>query len=158
MTEFLPGPDEPWDDGSIPWASPATWRAPAVEPESAPQETNLDLYCIGERSLSQWFLWLTHDEDGNPTGHLQVPCSRYGSTGADVAWWAIALGCVYQHGCGDPDDPGAAMDGYMGLCVNDQDGVAELLREFLYAVPPEVIALLGGEEEIQRVVGEQVTE
>jgi hypothetical protein len=101
---------------------------------------------------------LTHDEDGNPTDHLLVPCSRYGRSGDQCAWWAIALGFVYQYGCGDPDDPGAAMDGYMGLCVNGQDGVAELLREFLYAVPPGVIAQLGGEEEVRRVVGEQVTE
>jgi hypothetical protein len=159
MTEFLPGHGEPWDDGSVPWSDPYEYHAPVGKPGGEPLAvTDLDLIRIGDHSLNQWFMRLTHDEDGNQTGHWRVPCSRYARTGEEAAWWAIALQCVYLEGFGQPDDPEAAMDGCMSAIVNDHDGAAELLRDYLYAVPPEIIEQLGGEEEIRRIVGEHVPE
>lgn len=86
-------------------------------------------------SLQQWHYMLTSDESGEPTGHLLVPCSRYGRTGADVAWWAIACEVIYVDANGPSDDAELALEFYMGLAVNDHDDIASLVKENWHAVP-----------------------
>lgn len=89
--------------------------------------------------------YLTTDSDtGEDTGHLLVPCSRYGRNSSDCApvavvaaviaarvngediggeccEWAKARPCYY---CGEQ------LNYMMGLTVNDSDDIAYLVREY----------------------------
>jgi hypothetical protein len=82
------------------------------------------------QSLRQWYERLTNEGASDV-----VPCSRYGRTGADVAWWALACEAIYVHANGEDDDPQVALDYLMSLAVNDSDNVLELVRSCWYAVP-----------------------
>lgn len=98
----------------------------------------LATYELHYRTLRGWHLWLTMDPDTERfTGEDLVPCSRYGRTGNDCAYWAIACECIYvdANGRNDDDDPREAMDFYMSLAVNDSDEVLDLVRENWHAVP-----------------------
>jgi nucleotide-binding universal stress UspA family protein len=74
--------------------------------------------------------YLTHDQEtGEDTGHLLVPCSRWGRNGAECAAVAWDLHLIYCEANGAPDDERESLDFYMGLVVNDHDDVASLIRE-----------------------------
>lgn len=118
-------------------------------PETEPQaeQSALDTYTIGDRSLRDWHRFLTTDKDGTYFGdQYSVPASRYGRTAADCAWYALAIECVYVDANGEPDDLEASLDYSMGLCVNDNDSVMQLLREHTHAIPIEVLEHLELEE------------
>jgi len=74
--------------------------------------------------------YLTHDQETDEdTGHLRVPCSRWGRNGAECAPVAWDLHLIYCEANGAPDDERESLDFYMGLVVNDHDDVASLIRE-----------------------------
>ena len=72
--------------------------------------------------------FLTTDPDtGAATGHLRVPCSRYGTTSRDCAEVAWRLAWVLSRETGEvltEEDLNYAM----GLVVNDHDDVAYIIR------------------------------
>lgn len=106
------------------------------QPHDQPDQENLETYQLGDRTLQQWHDWLTTDRTtGEPSGHLDAPGSRYGSTSDDCAWWAIAVECVYAESNGLPDEPEESMDFAMGLVVNDSSEVETMLRDRWFAVP-----------------------
>lgn len=107
--------------------------------ELQPTSETIDTYLIGTRTMAEWHAWLTHDQrTGRDSSDDAVPCSRYGTTAAQTAWWAIALGAVYQHGNGPADDDEAAMDWYQELAVNDADDVLTLVKDFEYVLPADL--------------------
>lgn len=90
------------------------------------------------QTLRYWLNFLTTDRvTGEDTGHLIVPCSRYGRTTREVAPWAIACEIIYVEASGenDEDDPRDALHFYMGLVVNDSPDPAEMVRDYRYALP-----------------------
>lgn len=71
---------------------------------------------------------LTHDSDGEDTGDLRVPCSRWGTTSAECAEVAYDLDTLLvELGC-DPSTP-ESLEHAMSLVVNDHDDVASVFRE-----------------------------
>lgn len=99
--------------------------SPNQEPQ--PQDP-LDEITFHGKTVREWHEWLSRDSGA-------VPCSRYGRTGDETAWWAIACELVYVGANGEDDDPIVALDTLMGLAVNDSDSVLELIREHWYSLP-----------------------
>jgi hypothetical protein len=117
-----------------------------------PQET-LDTYLVHGRSLNQWYDWLTTDQrTGEATGHLKAPCSRYGRTGGETAWYALACEVIFTHANGEEDDPKIALDYYQGLAVNDHEDVASLINDYWYVVPDCLRDYLGTQDDIQQLM------
>lgn len=99
-------------------------------------EDSLRTHQLFDRSLAEWHKWLTEDGEGEPTGYLATPCSRFGRNGDECAWWAVACAAIYEDANGDAGvEPELLIDGYMGDAVNDSDGVLELVRTYYYAIP-----------------------
>lgn len=74
--------------------------------------------------------YLTHDaETGEETGHLYVPCSRYGRNGADCAPVAYQVATILARETGE-ELTTETLDYVMGLVVNDHDDVAYMLSEY----------------------------
>jgi len=84
-------------------------------------------------------------------GHLRVPCSRYGSTGEDVAPYAAALAYVFADANGEDPLDGDLLDGFMSAVVNDHGDPADLLVECWHAVPVELRRMLGGLREVRKL-------
>lgn len=79
---------------------------------------------------SEGLVYLVHDpETGENTGHLSVPCSRYGKDGADCAPVAWRLAYLLARETGEPITA-AALDCAMRLVVNDHDDVAYVIRTY----------------------------
>lgn len=109
------------------------------EQYSGQPESELDSLGIAEVSLRQWHGWLTTDQaTGEPAGDLQVPCSRYGRNSAEVAWWAIAAGYIYEEVSGPHDNPPEAMNFMMGLAVNSHEDIEYMVIEYWHALPDEL--------------------
>jgi hypothetical protein len=118
-----------------------SWRL-----EVAPE---LETYFIGGRSVSAWHEFLTTDHyTGEPSGHLEVPSSRYGRNGNETAWWAIAAHAAYSYATGDDNEPGQSMDYFMSLAVNDEPSVYGLVSEFRWVVPAELDGKLDWDQAI----------
>jgi hypothetical protein len=74
--------------------------------------------------------YLTTDRaTGADTGHLSVPCSRYGRNGADCApvAWRVAYLVARET---NEEITTEALDYAMGLVVNDHDDVTYLVRNY----------------------------
>jgi hypothetical protein len=71
---------------------------------------------------------LTHDEHGEYTGGLSVPCSRWGTNGAQCAEVAWELDLIVSGETGRGPDADT-LTYAMGMVVNDSDDVAYTLRE-----------------------------
>jgi hypothetical protein len=81
--------------------------------------SELETYILSGRSLRDWHDFLTTDHyTGLPNGHLEAPASRYGGTGAECAWWAIAAHAAYSYAADDNNDAQQSMDYFMSLVVN----------------------------------------
>lgn len=63
----------------------------------------------------------------NDAGHLRVPCSRYGSTGADCAPVAYRAAVIYSEETGFPVNE-YMLAHLMSLTVNDHDDIERLIR------------------------------
>lgn len=96
--------------------------------ELAPQAESLETIELHGKSLRGWHEWLSRD-DG------QVPCSRYGRTGSDCAYWALAAEWVYCALNGEDDDPEVALEHLMGLAVNDHQDVLDVVLDHYDTVP-----------------------
>lgn len=74
--------------------------------------------------------YLTTDQaTGEPTGHLVVPCSRYGRTAQECAPVAWRVAYLVARETGEPVTA-ADLDYAMGLVVNDADDVIYLVRQY----------------------------
>lgn len=79
---------------------------------------------------SEAIAYLTHDKDtGEATGHLRVPCSRYGRTGAECAPVAYRAAFLIARECGEPVTE-ADLEYAMYLTVNDHDDIQHVLDEY----------------------------
>lgn len=109
----------------------------ASEHEPQPPNDPLDTELLHGQSLRTWHRVLTHDANGEPTGHLTAPTSRYGRNGDECAYWALACEMVYLEVNGEnrDEDPRIALDFYMGLVVNDHQDVLDVILNYWYAVP-----------------------
>jgi hypothetical protein len=84
--------------------------------------------------------YLTHDpETGEPTGHLSVPCSRWGRNGADCAEVAYDLDVILSDATGEGMDA-RTLDGAMSAVVNDHDDVAYTFAQYGAEYPAEYSA------------------
>jgi len=101
-------------------------------------ESSLDTIMLDGRSLSEWHQFLTTGKhSGLPTGHLEVPASRYGRTANEVAWYAVAAGLVQaQHV--DDSETAQALDFLMNLAVNDHQDIADMVTEGWESLPPKL--------------------
>ena len=105
------------------------------------------------KSLAEWHKWLTTDtETGEPTGHLQAPCSRYGRNGDECAWWAIACELIYVSANGADDEPETSLDFYMGFAVNDSEQVAYMVDDYYYAIPDCLREVIGTHADIKQLI------
>jgi len=112
--------------------------------ETAPsaEASELDSYRICTRTLNEWHDWLTTDpQTGEPAGHLRAPGSQYGRDASSAAYWAIAGHAAYSYATGqgwDLPQTEDSMKYFMGLAVNDDPSVIELVREFKDVLPEEL--------------------
>lgn len=99
------------------------------------------------RSLDDWHQTLTGDD-------LAVPCSRYGRSASEVAWWAVALLVIYEASGAVAEDADAISDFAMSLVINDCADVALMISEHWSDVPREVQEQLGGREAVEELRNE----
>jgi hypothetical protein len=99
-----------------------------------------------QRSLNEWHSWLTtYPGTGDPIHYGRTPGSRYGRDSNSAAWWAIAGHTAYSYATGQGwDEPQTedSMKYMMGLAVNDDPSVVELVREFKDTLPTELTFIL----------------
>lgn len=80
---------------------------------------------------SEGIHYLTHDPySGEDTGHLQVPCSRYGRNGYECAAVAWRLAYLYARETHGEEITTDELDSAMSLVVNDHDDVAYIIRNY----------------------------
>jgi hypothetical protein len=112
----------------------------------APSESSeLDTYRICDRSLNEWHTWLTTYPGGDPKQYERTPGSRYGRDANSAAWWAIAAHASYAYATGQgwsQPETEDNMNWFMGLAVNDDHSVVELVREFKHILPQELVFTL----------------
>src|SRR5690606_32755987 len=99
--------------------------------EREPLPDPLDTERLHGRSLRHWHEWLTQ-------GDGLVPCSRYGRTGSECAWWAIAAELGYVSACGEDDDAEEALTFLMTLAVENHDDILQTVREFWHELPEAI--------------------
>lgn len=112
----------------------------------------LDTVLLHNRSLRDWHRHLTTNADGEPTGHLLCPTSRYGRTADDNAWWAIAAEAVYESALGDEGEPTESLEYLMGLAVNDSVDIATLVADYWFVIPAVLHAQLGSYEDVKQLI------
>jgi hypothetical protein len=74
-----------------------------------------------------------------------TPGSRYGRDATDCAPWAVACHLIYVDANGEEGEVSDSLDYYMGLAVNDSDGVEELVREHYHVLEDTELSHLIGE-------------
>jgi hypothetical protein len=117
--------------------------------ETEPPQPTLETFELHGRSLQAWQHWLCTDQStGEPMGNDRVSASRYGSTGADCAWWAIAAEIVYVAASGADDDPEVSLDHLMRLAVNNHDDITSLVYDNWYALPDCLKEMLGSRDDV----------
>lgn len=116
-----------------------------------PEHDPLDLFQIGGQTLRYWYAQLTVDENGEYSGYLATPGSPYGRTGADCANWALALGLIYEDANGPTETPEAVMDEFMGLVVNGDQMVIELVLDYWARLPRCIRQRLGTKADLLRI-------
>ena len=83
-------------------------------------------------------------------GDLSVPCSRWGSTTATCARFALLVARAEEYETGE-ETSREALDSYMRAIVNDSDEVIHLLKHYgseeqHYAARTQIIWQVGQEE------------
>lgn len=96
--------------------------------QEPPQDPLEDIELHG-RSVRQWMTYLERE------GDLRVPASRYGRTTSDCSPWAVACEFIYCEANGESEYPNEAVEYYMGLVVNDDASVLELVLDYWHDVP-----------------------
>lgn len=102
---------------------------------------------IAGRSPEDWHCTLTGDD-------LVVPCSRYGRSASEVAWWAVALLAIYEASGAVAEDAEAISDFAMGLAVNDNADVALMIWEHWSDVPRQLQDQLGGRGRVEDLLND----
>lgn len=111
--------------------------------ERLPDPESIDTYRLGERTLREWHDWLCTDQaTGDPSGHIETPTSRYGTTAEDVAWWSVAAQCIYVESSGEPDNPEELATFMMGLAVNGHEDIEYMVIEHWQDIPTALQELL----------------
>jgi len=120
--------------------------------ETEPAQPTLETYELYGRSLQAWQHWLCTDQaTGKPTGNDHVSASRYGSTSADCACWALAAEIVFVEASG-ADDPEVSLDHMMRLAVNNHDDIGLLVYDNWYAVPECLKEMIGTRDELRELL------
>lgn len=83
----------------------------------------------GTWTRARGLAYLTHDEDGNYSGHLGTPGCPYGSRCEDVAPVAWRVAYLVARETETPVDRGG-LDHAMSLVVNDHDDVRHVIRQY----------------------------
>lgn len=112
----------------------------------------MEIHRLGDRSLGEWHRWLTHNEQGEFTGRDATPNSRYGDTGYEVAWWALAYELSYIELGGVHDSPEeyeAGVEAAMSAAVNDEGYVAAWISLAWNHLPSSLQNKLGLPEEVR---------
>jgi hypothetical protein len=112
------------------------------KPPTGVESSELDTYRICGRSLNEWHTWLTTYPG---TGWQRTPGSRCGRDTNSAAWWAIAAHTAYAYATGQgwgPAETEDSMKYMMGLAVNDDASVVELVREMKHILPTELVFIL----------------
>lgn len=118
-----------------------------------PSPESLEEYHLGDTSLRDWHTRLTTDtETGESNGHLATPCSRYGSTSDDCAYWALASEVAYTHANGIDDDLVESLDSFMGLAVNDHPDIAGIALCYWEFLPAGLRKQLGTKKDVKRLI------
>ncbi len=108
-----------------------------------PQRETIHTYMLGERSLHDWHAYLTTDrQTGTSTSSFRTMGNRYGYTAGEVAWWAVAAEAVYVHANGLNEEIQDSIDYCMGLVVNDNVEIADIVREYKWALPDDLVEQL----------------
>lgn len=102
---------------------------------------------ILDRTAEEWHTQLTTNEDGESTGHLATPASRYGRNSQECAWYAVAALAAYSADAHEPEGADAFLEYVMRRVVNDDEEVATFLREHQERIPEEVRQLINIQEE-----------
>lgn len=89
--------------------------------------------------------------------HLATPCSRYGRTAGDVAWYAVAALVVVEDEAGLENQTEAIieLEFCMGWAVNDHPGIAQMLTRSWTVLPEELTEHLASYEEVREMAGEE---
>jgi hypothetical protein len=107
------------------------------------QQSPLYEYRLAGKSLAEWHTYLTTDPaTGQPVGHLRAASCQYGRCANSAAWWAIAAHSAYAYATGQAWDDAQTADSinyFMGLAVNDDPSVCELVREFRPVLTPDLV-------------------
>lgn len=106
--------------------------------ERLPDPAHDEQHVISGRTPAKWHQFLT-THNGEPAGHLEAPGSRYGRDADTCAWYAIAMLAIYEAIGSEPEEAESTIDWAMGLVVNDNEEVAQLVQDNLSSVPQEVI-------------------
>lgn len=80
-----------------------------------------------------------------------VPCSRYGRTASEVAWYAVGGLIAYEEAAGIENQVEAIMllDELMNFVVNDHPSIADLICQTWNAIPPELREHYGSYEDVR---------
>lgn len=136
-------------------ASKVVLRAAAgqVMSERPPEPETLDTYVVARKSLRQWLGWLnTHPDTGEDLTHHRTPGSRYGRTGGETAYFALAAALVYVELVGfggDKEEFEISLGTYQHLAVNDRPEVAEMIADSWYVVPQCIRDVIGEEADVR---------
>lgn len=101
-------------------------------------ESDWQQYELHGETLRYWLDFLTTaPTTGEDTGHLETPCSRYGRTSREVAPWAVACEVIYVevNGENSEDNPRDGLNWYMGMAVNDNETIADMVNDYRYVLP-----------------------
>lgn len=84
--------------------------------------------------------------------HLRVPCSRYGSTTDEVAWYAVCAEYAYNHVLGYDSDPAVGLEFMMGLAVNDSPEIATVIHDTYPDLPHALRDKIAPDSEIREMM------
>ncbi|NQD42375.1 hypothetical protein [Glutamicibacter halophytocola] len=101
------------------------------------------------KTVHEWHELVTSTPEGEPSGHLRTPSSRYGYTAEECGWWAVAALSIYEKHYGEPDEASLFLEFIMSQVVNDDEQVGGLIAEYQESIPEEILEHLQIEGEVQ---------
>lgn len=114
------------------------------------QET-LDAYQLAGRSLAGWHRWLCVDQETGVDQTLaQTPCSRYGNTASDTAFFALAAAIAHLDARPLSEyETAEELVGYLqGLAVKDSPDVARMIFDSWHLMPQCLKEEIGDEGDV----------
>lgn len=120
--------------------------------ESQRPPASLESLRFYDKSLAEWHAWLTGvHETVVGAGPLKRP-NRYGQTGGDCAYWAIACELIDVAAVGRSDDPEAEMLHLMRMALEDAPDLAVMVDECWDRLPAALLEKLGDREDVRFLI------